>query len=1277
MHTADQKRSTFSRIGIFACTAMALWLYGSLTQAGEVAAQFTKSFLSDPIGPGSSSTLQFTISNFSGSPIGDLAFTDTLPSGVFIATPAAVVNDCGGTVNAPDGGGTISFGGGSMPDGGNCNISVNVTSRIIGSHVSTSGNLTSDQGTHGTATDTLNVQDDRPGFSKRFGGGLTTSCTTVPTADRAALTKPRSGAEPGKPTPLLFLIDNSCNSGDEFDMNFIDNLPAGMVVADPPNRFNDCGGTLNAEPGASSISLGFGAVDAGDTCTIGVDVVTETAGRFENVTSDLRFSISQEIAGKAGDVLEVVQPVFSKAFTDDPVNAGDTVTLDFTIRNLDREFAMTDIAFSDDLDATLSGLEAIGANANTCGGMAGGFPTGLFDYAGGNLAPGESCTISLTLQVPDGADPGSYPNTTSTLTGTRNGDGFAENPAQDVLLVSPLRLNKAISPDPVAAGDDITLLFTLSNNDAANSISAISFTDNLSAFLPSHTVVSLPASGPGVGCGSSFSIFTATVLDDVLLIVDGAELGADSSCAFDVVLKVNPDTSNGTYTNRTNRVTGRINGTTPTSGNIATDEVTVVGSPVLQKEFIGDPAQPGGTATLQFRLLHDEFAPGTASSIGFTDNLNTVIGGLTAVGLPLNDICGSGSQIEGTSLLTFSGGLLDPGSTCVFDIPLQIPANAPSGSFTNTTSEVTAQVSGLAVTGAAASADLMVSGIQFSKAFTDDPALPGGQVTLEFTITNLDATAAATDIRFDDDIDAVVDGMTVADTLPLNDICGTGSSLDLSAFATQTLEFRGGSLDPATGEGGTACTFSVTLDVPGAAEDNSYLNVTSDLLSSQGTAPPATDTLLVDSDLLVLQKEFTDDPVVPGGTVTLQFTITTQDETNPAADIAFTDDLTNGLTVSGVPASDCGGTLTAPDGGNSIALSGGSLAAGGECTIVVAIDVPAGTPVDPPIENVTSAITGTINGLSVSGGPGVDTLQLRLLSFSKSFVDDPAEAGGTVTLSFTLRNESASETVSGISFNDDLAAVTPGLAATNTPRNDICGTGSSLAGTSTLLFQDGELGPGASCTFTVRLAVPADARGDLLNTTSAAMASGSEIAPPASDTLTVLSPPTVSFTVASASIPESAGGPATVVGVVLSRASALPVTVPFSTGGTASPTADYQLITVSPITIPAGATTATVSGRILEDTLVEGNETIIVTMGTPTNAQPGAINQFTGTIVDNDSAKTAAGTTSSDEKDDDSCDSIGEYLLLCIGSTGPEDFVVLIPLALIGLARRRGMLARR
>ncbi len=75
----------------------------------------------------------------------------------------------------------------------------------------------------------------------------------------------------------------------------------------------------------------------------------------------------------------------------------------------------------------------------------------------------------------------------------------------------------------------------------------------------------------------------------------------------------------------------------------------------FSKSFSGS-ADPGGTVTLTFTLTNPENF--SISDLAFTDDLDACLSGLVATNTPLNDICGSGSQLTGTSVLTLTGGNL-------------------------------------------------------------------------------------------------------------------------------------------------------------------------------------------------------------------------------------------------------------------------------------------------------------------------------------------------------------------------------------------------------------------------------------------------------------------------------------------------------------------------------------------------------------------------------------------------------------------------------------------
>ena len=310
------------------------------------------------------------------------------------------------------------------------------------------------------------------------------------------------------------------------------------------------------------------------------------------------------------------------------------------------------------------------------------------------------------------------------------------------------------------------------------------------------------------------------------------------------------------------------------------------------------------------------------------------------------------------------------------------------------------------------------------------------------------------------------------------------------------------------------CTYSVTLLVPGGTPDGTYPNGTTvNFALIGGTSfflPPATDELVVNSTLLELTKEFTNDPVLPGGAVNLEFKIKNLDAGNAVSDIAFTDNLDaalSGLVATGLPVAGCGGTATTSDGGSTISFTGGSLGAGGTCSLDVLVDVPSGAAAG-TFTNTTSGVTGTIGGFAVSGDPAIDDLVINTMTFTKVFVATTVAAGGTTKLRFTITNENTAFGVAGLAFSDNLEATLSGLVATGLPTSDICGTGSQIDGTSFLTFTGGNLGPNGSptesCTFDVDLQVPNTAPpASFNNTTSNLFQDGLTVEDPAAATLTI------------------------------------------------------------------------------------------------------------------------------------------------------------------------------
>lgn len=1073
---------------------------------------FSKAFSPSTIGPGAATRLVFTITNSTGSPVTQLAFSDSLPASVTIASAPNATTTCStAVVTAPVGGTTISLAGDGSPSGASvgssssCTVAVNVTSSTAGAHLNTSGDLTSSAGNSGTASATLTVSGSLPGFSKAFSPSTVAFGATV---------------------PLTFTIDNT--SGPNLtSLSFSDTFPTGMTVASPTGASTTCGEpnsttTFAPTAGASTISFSnFGSAVpsaesllAGETCTVSVNVVANASGTLNNVSSAL--ATSAGASGFAAASLIVTPPslngvAITKQFLTTTVPPGANVDVRFTLQNSDSSNAATAISFSDDLNAMLAGATATVLPANGfCGAGSTITGTSVLTMTGGSLASRASCDFTVRIQVPSAAPGGTVTNTTSATSATINAATVAGDPATAQFTVSTAipALTKSFTNDPVAAGDTVTLQYTLTSS--SSSLSGIGFTDNVTILTDAEfSSVALPAGG---FCGAGATAFLVTLgTGQQGIQISGASLAVSSSCMFSVDIDIPAGRAPASIVSTTSDVTSDSG-----SGAGASDTL-VVSAPALSvamsKSFTDDPVVPGGTVTLEFNLSNNTEATGV-TDLTFTDDLDAMLSGAVAVGLPASNVCGAGSTLSGTSLISLSGGALAASDTCTFSVTVQVPGGATAGSYPNTTSDVSGDAGSGIVTAAssAASDTLVVSdvlAVTAVKSFTDDPVSPGDTVTLEFTLTNPNASDGATAVSFTDSLSTTLSGL-VAIGLPASNICGTGSSIS----GTSTLSFSGGVIAAAS-----SCTFSVTLQVPAGATPGDYGNVTGSISSTVAAtglvSAGAGDTLTVRSPIedLVVSKSFTDDPVVAGDPVTLQFTLDNSTGVDALTGIAFTDDLDamlSGATASGLPAGGfCGGGSTI-SGTSTLTISGASLAAGVSCTFSATVMVPGGASFG-TYTNTTSTVSVTSGSFSGTVPAATDQLVVSptIVTFSKSFTDDPVLPGETVTVEYTVFNPAAGGTLTNIRFNDDFDSALTGLVATGLPANNVCGAGSTLTGTTLIALNTGTLAPNTSCTFSVTLQVPASAPpGSYASTSSVLTESAAQIAVAASDTLAITSPVT-------------------------------------------------------------------------------------------------------------------------------------------------------------------------
>jgi len=234
----------------------------------------SKAFNPVSIIEGNASTLTFTFTNPNSTTIlSGVAFTDTLPSGLVINTPNGLTTPTcstgtilGQSISAPAGGTTINMSGATLSAGASCSFAVSVLGNVAGQYHNVSGNITSTQTGPNTTSTGFGVADllviAPPIIAKDFGATSIISGTS---------------------TSLTFGILNPNTTVSLTGVAFTDNLPSGIVVANPSYITGTCdAGTITAIAASSTVSLSGATLTAGSSCSFSVKVTGTSVGFKEN-----------------------------------------------------------------------------------------------------------------------------------------------------------------------------------------------------------------------------------------------------------------------------------------------------------------------------------------------------------------------------------------------------------------------------------------------------------------------------------------------------------------------------------------------------------------------------------------------------------------------------------------------------------------------------------------------------------------------------------------------------------------------------------------------------------------------------------------------------------------------------------------------------------------------------------------------------------------------------------------------------------------------------------
>jgi uncharacterized repeat protein (TIGR01451 family) len=618
----------------------------------------TNSGTPSPVAVGGTITYAQVITNSGPSNCSAGTFNEALPANTTFVS-VAVVTTGGGTWTCPNAS-PIACTNPSVPPGSTGTITAKYT--VNGG--TAAGTIITDTATVATTGRDSNVANN-----------TATSTIAVASGAQADLSVANSGSPNGV----------TAGNNITYTQSVTNNGPA---TANAP-VFTDA---LPANTSAVSLTgpLGWTCVFATLTCT---DTTTMAAATTANFTFVVK--VNNNVA--SGTTISQTDSVSSS--TGDPTNANNSATVnllvadsaDLSVTNSGSPvpvLANTNISYTQVVTnagpsaaTTASFTETTPPNTTfqsitppagwTCGTVPAVGGTGTITCTNPSVAPG-SGSFSLILKVTGGTAAGTAINDTVSVSSAVADPNAANNSATaaDVVALATqadIITTNSASPNPVAAGGNITYTQAVTNNGPAVTTAGMTFTQ----VTPPNTNFQSITPPAGWTCGTVPAIGgTGTIT-----CTDSGTLGVGSTATFSVVLQVNSGTPSGTSV--TDTVTATAANAVPSiTTNTASATVIVANANSADVAIVktGSPNPVTEGTPLTYSLAVTNNGPASATNVTVTDTLPSVVTYLSA-----NTTQGSCSEAGGT-VTCLLGTMTNAGTATITIVTLP---NAP-GVVSNT-----------------------------------------------------------------------------------------------------------------------------------------------------------------------------------------------------------------------------------------------------------------------------------------------------------------------------------------------------------------------------------------------------------------------------------------------------------------------------------------------------------------------------------------------------------------------------------------------------------------